>query len=869
MKPIRLEFQAFSSFKDKTVIDFTYLNESGIYLISGPTGSGKTTIFDALSFALFGEPSGNVRDSKNLRCDQAEDGVTTYVELIFEIQGVRYKIYRTPSQRKKAANKNVSAPEAILYYGDNFSSFIDKSDNVNKKIKELFGGLSSSDFKKIAMLAQGEFSKLIDSTTKDKREILRNIFKTDSYLQMSDKFVQRRKELKDKRTSIISYFNGLINSLKDVDRFESYYLITSDIIHYPSFKEEVGKYISSLTEEKKEKEQRKESLQKEQDSIKESIRKIKEDNELIKNINKAQFIYEEELKKKENINKKKKWLNDLLAFQVISSKEELYKQKSKDLLSSEKNLEKEKNKLSICLENIEKLNSSKEKIYENYSSKNKFEEILNLLKQVEEDDRKINELEGPYQKDLSNYDKINQDYIDKEKEFRNIEKAYFSSISVSLAKNLIEGMPCPVCGSTFHPSKAKEDEHYVSEEEYNRFKKELEYISNQKNDISNKLASSKGQINQLISQRKQRVEENHLEEYIENIKQNISSLDNKIKNIQLEYDNFIEREIHLTDEKENLEKNIDKYVLDRKNKQIECTDFLNQFNDALNESKVFTKETYEHFNKKEYTYDVAKKEVEEYEGKLARLHQTYLNLKVKGEGKEILDTSSLEESSIEKENNINQLTKEIQEINKISDNYSYSIPQLDNKYQEFNNIEHEYAICNKITQVINGEIGDKVNFETYVLGGFFDEIIEHANIRFKQISSSLYELRRRVESKDLRSSSGLELDVFDYSSGKVREISTLSGGERFKAALSLSLGLADIIESRQGAIDIASLFIDEGFGTLDQLSLEQAIKALIELQGENKTIGIISHVEQLKDMIDAQVVVSKTLQGSKIKIING
>lgn len=868
MKPIRLEFQAFSSFKDKTFIDFTYLNESGIYLISGSTGSGKTTIFDALSFALFGEPSGDVRDIKNLRCDQAEDGVTTYVELIFEIQGVRYKIYRAPAQRKKASNKSLSSPEVILYYGDNFSSFIDKSDNVNKKIKELFGGLSSSDFKKIAMLAQGEFSKLIDSSTKDKREILRNIFKTDSYLQMSDKFVQRRKELKDKRTSIISYFNGLINSLKNVDRFENYNLVTSDIIHYPSFKEEVSNYISSLTKEKEDKEKSRTSLQEEKEKLKESIRKIKEDNELIKNMHKAQFNYEEEFKKKENIDRKKKWLDELLEFQEISSKEELYKQKSKDLSTLEKDLDKEKNKLSICLENIEALNNSKERIYENYSSKNKLEEILNLLKQVAEDDKKIKKLETPYQSDLSKYDAINKEYILKENEFRNIEKAYFSSISVSLAKKLIEGMPCPVCGSTTHPAKAKEDEHYVSEEEYNRFKKNLEYISNQKNDISNKLASSKGQMDQLISQRKQRVEDNHLEEYIGNIDQNISSLENKIKNIQLEYERFNSNAIRLTGEKTNTEKSIEKYVLDKRNKQIECDDLLNQFNNALNESKVFTKETYHHFNNKEYTYAVVKKEVEEYDGKLARLHQTYLNFKENCEDKEILDVSYLESSSRENENNINQLTKEIQDIIKISDNYLYSIPQLDSKYQEFNDNEHEYALCNKLTQVINGEIGDKVNFETYVLGGFFDEIIEHANLRFKQISSSLYELRRRDETKDFRSSNGLELDVFDYSSGKVREISTLSGGERFKAALSLSLGLADIIESKQGAIDIASLFIDEGFGTLDQTSLEQAIKALVELQGENKTIGIISHVEQLKDMIDAQLIVEKTSQGSKIKIID-
>ena len=868
MKPIRLEFQAFSSFKDKTIIDFSYLNENGIYLISGPTGSGKTTIFDAISYALFGEPSGNVRDVNNFRCDQAEDGAITYVELIFEIQGTQYKIYRAPAQKRKATNKTLQSPEAILYYGENFSLFIDKIENVNKKIKELFGGLSSSDFKKIAMLAQGEFSKLIDSSTKDKREILRNIFKTDHYLQMSDKFVQRRKKLKDDRANIISYFNGQVNSLKNVDSFESYNLITSDIVHYPSFKEEIETIISSLTKAKEDKEKSKTSLEEEKEKLKENIRKIRDDNELIKNMHKAQFNYEVELKKKEEIDKKKKWLDELLEFQKISSKEELYKQKRKDLSTCENDLAKEKNKLSICLENIEKLNNSKERIYKNYNSKNKIEEISTLLKQVSEDDKNIKKLETPYKNNLRELDEIKEEYINKEREFNNIEKAYFSSISVSLAKKLIEGTPCPVCGSLHHPHKAEEDEHYVSEEEYNRFKKDLEDILNKKNEIATKLATSKGEINQLINQRSERIKSNHLEEYIENINQNIILLDKKIENIELEYEKFNKNETSLISKKDNIEKNIEKYNLDKGKKQIECEGLLNQFNKALNESKVFTKETYERFNNKEYTYGVVKKEVDEYDETLPRLHQTFLDLKGKVGGKEIIDTSSLESSSKEKENSINKLTLEIQEIIKIRDNYADIVPRLDEKYQEYVSNEHELSLCNKLTQVINGEIGDKVNFETYVLGGFFDEIIEHANLRFKQISSSLYELRRRNETKDFRSSNGLELDVFDYSSGKVREISTLSGGERFKAALSLSLGLADIIESKQGAIDIASLFIDEGFGTLDQTSLEQAIKALVELQGENKTIGIISHVEQLKDMIDAQLIVEKTSQGSKIKIID-
>ncbi|HEX3026485.1 MAG TPA: SbcC/MukB-like Walker B domain-containing protein [Clostridia bacterium] len=190
--------------------------------------------------------------------------------------------------------------------------------------------------------------------------------------------------------------------------------------------------------------------------------------------------------------------------------------------------------------------------------------------------------------------------------------------------------------------------------------------------------------------------------------------------------------------------------------------------------------------------------------------------------------------------------------------------------KERKTFESRYLAVSGLSKTANGELSgrQKLAFEQYVQASYFNRIIQRANTRLDRMTDGRFELRRRESAADLRSQTGLELDVLDHYTGKIRTVKSLSGGESFKASLSLALGLSDVIQSHAGGVEVDTMFIDEGFGSLDSESLEQAIRTLCELTDGNRLVGIISHVSELKERIDRQVVITKSPTGSVIRLVS-
>lgn len=194
--------------------------------------------------------------------------------------------------------------------------------------------------------------------------------------------------------------------------------------------------------------------------------------------------------------------------------------------------------------------------------------------------------------------------------------------------------------------------------------------------------------------------------------------------------------------------------------------------------------------------------------------------------------------------------------------------QLSEKKVQLDPCSQRYAVYLNLSQTANGELTGrpKIAFEQYVQAAFFEQIIAAANLRLAEMTGGQFVLVRRAYADDLRSQTGLDLDILDYYTGKQRSVATLSGGEAFEASLSMALGLSDVVQCHAGGVQLNAMFVDEGFGTLDDERLDRAIRMLLKLAGDSRLVGIISHVGQLQSAIDKKIVVTKHAFGSSVRI---
>ena len=1030
MRPIKLTMNAFGSFLETTVIDFAVLNSAGFYLVTGETGSGKTTIFDAIMFALYGEPSGNIREQEGFRNDLADDKNKTYVELVFEKDHKQYTITRSPKYFVSSRTTALTE-KAELVFDD---QVIEKKKAVDEKILEIIG-LTVEQFRQVIMLAQGEFMKLIHSDSKKKDEIFRKIFGTEILDEISNLLKEETRIVKDKLLQIETKLSQLIESIKSNDQLTKIEMAIEDFYNTNLLIEELNELILNQEKELEELTTKDKSLneklitivkQKEAASIlnddfdklttlisdletlethKEEINSFKEKINLLNKIDQIKPIYEKLLsihiqinslialsnENKEELDLKQNELDcyleqleyiELDRTSLVKAKEEATLVK-KDIELKEKistlndNLKIQIEDYTKQVKELDNYNTSKTKLLEqtailekslmNYDdTKTKYELLKVELDRLENDlkifNDKIKILEKreiikeniktcnkEFQILVENYTKIFNLYQSK-------ELVYYNNIAGILVKDLKEGQPCPVCGSTNHPQIATSLDDVISKEMLEEIAEQLEASRNNKDNKTLEIETLTIQLNTINDQLlellnitdialidatikkvlKEKEEQiNNLSTYInsieeklkefEQVKQTIKLLEAKVDEIVKTIDinnvnltslkeqialingsiNTYQEQLKYSDDIETL-----KEILEQYNTFIETLEEnVNAFDDgyqlAIEEQKVAAskleqstkqltelKLSYEELSKvyeekitaleldqniidniEEYIQDLSNlgiyiKTVTEFETNYDNKKKTKeeLEIKLKGKQKENLDglTSLINELSCD----INLLTEKITTLTTLVSNNKQTSVELDKAFRIFVKVQKEFEEINELSKTSSGSNPKYLSFERFVLIGYFENILRHANTRLSKMTDGRFELYRKEDKGKGNAQQGLELEVFDYETGKKRDVKTLSGGETFKAALSLALGLADAIENKVGHISIETLFIDEGFGTLDDKSLHQAIDILLELNDGTKSIGIISHVQELKDIIPTKLVVTKSTDGSKVTIVS-
>ena len=887
MKPLKIKISAFGPYKNCIDIDFEKLGESGIFLITGDTGAGKTTIFDSISFALFGEVSGSNRPVPSVRSDFADNDTETFVELEFTHKNKKYKIRRNPAYertKKRGEGTTKTSADASLEYDD---KVISGTKNVDIKIEEILG-INSKQFKQISMLAQGEFLKILFAESKDRTEIFRRIFDTDIYNQIARRLADKTRIAKAELEQLKDYF--AINSSNIVwkDGIQSVQPKDVNKLFIQEILEKLQQEIKVNSEQFKKCQEQISKQSDENSKMEKEIMAQKDKNDKIDKCQKLQNEQkvlqekQEEIKQKEAlIQKSQEIINKILP------KEDKKKELEKEILQKQKVLQdiyekielgnKKEEKFKQILELIEIIKVQFQKYGELKDGKAELEDKIKKLQVIIKEQENKRVASENAQKFEVEWEKLSTEVLEKEKEF-------FKEQAGILAENLKENEPCPVCGSLHHPNLAIKSISVLTKEELDNLKKKEEKSRKILTDATNKVTEINSKIETLI---KEFGEEPNVELYnkkhaeiSEELEKAYNQLNDNYKQIMLkdiviesfEYDIFKEkitnkiskeREefLKLQTQQEENKKQIDELLQKQEKAQ-------NDYQNTLKELGFENEEQYKKSVLNNSQIEIFSKEIEKYKTDVTINATKLEEIQKEIKGFEKVDLTSKIQEFNNKKQELEDMRKQQMEYHRIFENNNRILVDLQTNSKKLDSKIKEFTMVEDLSKIANGTVYGKrrIEFEQFVQASYFDMVIIEANKRLLKMTDNRFLLVRKESSERVSDKIGLELEVIDNYNGKRRDVKSLSGGEAFKAALSLALGLSDVIQSYSGGIVVDTMFIDEGFGSLDTESREQAINTLNQLTDNHKLIGIISHVTELKERIDKKVIVTKSTEGSKITI---
>lgn len=913
MRPLMLKLSAFGPYADKTEIDFTKLGTGGIYLITGDTGAGKTTIFDAITYALYGNPSGNNREVSMFRSKYAQPDVPTQVELTFDYYGKKYVVQRNPeyeraNKRGEGTTKQLAGAQFIYPDG----RVVTKIKEVDQAVKDVMG-IDRNQFCQIAMIAQGDFLKLLLASTKERMEIFRHIFKTEGFSRLQERLKKESGAVGEEctflRNSILQYMGGIV--------------CEEDLVYHPLAEqakkgeltiEDTLKLIEKLLEEEGAKEKRLEEkrrkLQKELDEVKARIIKGKEavraGKELEENERRYEQLtlqsvqleegYKEAKGQQEESKRDSQTLGEIKAalaeydelergnLQLVRNQNFLQKAKE-ELCKNEEEINKLEKELILFREEEKGLQKAGEEKVRLEAEKKKKEEQYQSLRTLFYQIQEAKQLQDTYQKEVTVYKQKAEKLEKTEADFRVKNKAYLDAQAGILAENLKEGEPCPVCGAVDHPKPAPKSSYVPNRQELEKLQETITKENEEVKAASQKAGTVKGALEE--KQKAVEVAKSLLmgEESFENLSQAVKEKALAIREEGQKIEKEIEKESQKLQRREYLQKIIparEKAIEEEKRKSLQLKEESGKRlgeNETLKERLIILKEKLL-YESKEKAQEVIQqlmdnirrrqmqleKKEREWNGckeQLISLTSAKKEILKRLEGRENiqLELELQQQRYLEEEQG--RIEKEEKRVHSAIRANKEALHHILQKSEALQKLEKKYSWVKNLSNTANGTLAgkEKIMLETYIQMNYFDRIIARANVRLMIMTEGQYDLIRSKEALTKQGQSGLDLNVIDHYNGSERSVRSLSGGEAFKASLALALGLSDEIQSSCGGIKLETMFVDEGFGSLDEDSLSQAMKALSQLADNHRLVGIISHVGELKQKIDKQIVVTKDKAG--------
>lgn len=920
MRPLKLIMSSFGCYADKQTVDFETLGNEGLYLITGDTGAGKTTIFDAITFALYGETSGDNRKAEMLRSKYAQENAETYVEFSFLYHDMVYLIKRNPTyvrSKQRGEGTTEEKADAELHLPD--ERVVTKLREVNAKVEEILG-INREQFVQIAMIAQGEFLKVLHASTEDRIEIFRKIFYTDAYKTFQDRVKKDANgliaEIKEQRRG---YEYSLGNVQVDVNGDENKQklsdaklglVLSDDVIEWltqiisaddeafsanEKLLEEVGIKLAEINQRVGQAEQDKkarETLKAAEDRLP-SETTAQNEAESTLNAEKAKLPEYESLKTQiseieRSLNKYQDLQNLIDSINVNEEKLSVEKQNAEELQKKQSSetsaLEAAKSELKSLADaevKAEALRGQQGSLITKQSNLNALNTSLN-----------------GYSTLLSELKTAQDDYTEKSTiaktkrdEYEALNKAYLDEQAGILAIELKDGQPCPVCGSTEHPAPAVLSVKAPTKAVLDKAKKSAETADSETATASDLASKLNGQS---VTKRDEVTASatillgdtpfddipTVLESALTDVKTGLAGISEQLTEqekrmarkkeldeaIPISENNLVKVGEALGNSKEQVAALVTQIDADSKTKDKQAAElkFKNEADAKLEISALNTKKTgYENALQTAQTaYDAAKTKADGTAMEIQTL-QSQLG------DSQPLDLDALNQEKGVAENTQRGLGESNRVVSTRKSANQTALNAISKMAKTITELEARYKWLKEISDTANGDISgkEKIKLETYIQAAYFDRIIARANIRLLQMSNSQFELKRRDVSGK-QGQSGLDLNVIDHYNSTERDAKTLSGGESFIASLSLALGLSDEIQNNAGGIRLDSMFVDEGFDSLDETKLSQAIHALMSISQTNRLIGIISHVNGLDEKIGRKIVVTKDRTGgSRAEIV--
>lgn len=1036
MKPTKLIISAFGPYANEVEIDFSQLGGKGLFLITGNTGAGKTTIFDAICFALYGKASGPNRTGEMMRSQFAPSDIPTFVKLTFTHASKEYTITRNPEyQRPKKRGTGTTTQTADASLDLPTGKVVTGMNEVSDYVKTILG-LDCNQFKQIAMIAQGDFLKLLLAGSDERGDIFRKIFNTSIYQNLQEKLRRMTKQKEEERTHTLFMLDKGVNDIIPNENSADEWNILKASYEYKA--DEIIEFLTTLVTSQQAKltqlEQKKTKLQQQHLQAQKNLEIAENNNRQLDEYKKAQ----NELKNLLALKDSKKAQSERTAFakqlqkklvpefteydkikaeyrsacgeleskkQAIENckqqhtkaqlavtqskqqepKKEACKEQAVKLTQQQESYDKLdtlNNEITLLTSDVEKLKNNltdlnkakddctvklkktteyieqnanasalceqaKAELTANQKKKDDIQRLSKLFDAKNENRRKWRD---QYKK-LEQQDKI---CTTTAKDYENAESKFYMAQAGMLAQKLEDGKRCPVCGSIVHPFPAQQEPDVLTKEELDELKSKLENYRTERSNLSSDIGvlnsefntineniedysqqlnikaidlpdlpkmllqcnNIESQLNSKIAQlentlvllEKAKKQQKTAEEKLTTVTTQLqsaevekgrleASLSEKTKQYsqlkaQLQYSSKAEllaKVKALKDEADKIEKEIEtsKSTLETVIKTLsalegeysQLTIKCRQSHEkaiaqaeriqlVMKELGLANREDYENKKMTEPEIAESEKDLESYKQNLAKAESRTAVYEKSLKGIEYADIIKLKADCEE----INTLCKNIEKV------YLTNHTQLKNNQTNVKNITQAYKTLEKQTEICvmlknlsdtaNGSLigKEKIAFEQYIQGAYFQQIIAQANVRLSKMSAQRYELVHRTQSTNGRKA-GLELDVLDHYTNNIRSVKSLSGGESFKASLAMALGLSDVIQQQAGGIQIDAMFVDEGFGSLDDESLNTAIAVLNQLTNGNRLVGIISHVNELKSSIDSKIIVKSSPSGSSATVV--
>ncbi len=969
MRPITLTMSAFGPYAGKMVLPLDRLGESGLYLITGDTGAGKTTIFDAITFALYGEASGDMREPGMFRSKYAAPETPTEVELEFSYAGKTYKVRRNPEyERPKARGEGVTLQraDAELMYPD--GRIITKQREVDAAVRVIMG-IDRNQFLQIAMIAQGDFLKLLLAPTEERKKIFRQIFKTRLFADLQERLKRESGAMNDAcadaRRSLKQYVGGVMCGEDDVLSIDVR-KAKNDELPAAEVTELIGRLIEKDEERGRLISREIEGLDQQLEQVNANLGKLEMQEKARHELERTRGALEEETARFDGFKdaweaeKARSAEGDVLAAQKaeieaelpryeelanlekeaerltagVREKEGALEQKRQAAQREERMLGEMKQELAALAgagEKRERLEARKARAAERQKG---LRDLQEGFKDLESRRQALAQRQQEYRRAVASEKAAVDDYETK-------NRAFLDEQAGILAENLIEGRPCPVCGSVNHPHPAGKSEKAPSEAQLKKAREIAESAREAARTASERCAGMRSaieareesldrQIGELLPFRGDKAETGRESAELRGMaaekksaggvsgeavgtyggsaesaaavqdaagrrsaaEKQIGSellaaaaeLRDLEKEIAAELRNVrrkaaLEQEVPqketalaaLKQQAAGLEAELASDTATRRSREEQIAERRKNLRyDSRRTAEAKAKELGDQLVRMKKALADAEQKYRDSAQKIAGYQAGTEQLQKQLEGDAGLDRAAETER---KQTLAGQRSSRIEDSRRIAVRLEANRDALRNireKSGDLETLEKRYAWIRALSNTANGNITgrEKIMLETYIQMTYFDRIIARANRRFLVMSGGQYELKRRREAENNKSQSGLELDVIDHYNGTERSVKTLSGGESFKASLSLALGLSDEIQSSAGGVRLDTMFVDEGFGSLDEESLGQAMNALAGLTEGNRLVGIISHVAELREKIDKQIVVTKEKSGgSRAEIV--